>query len=152
MTFHIFQTAEYRELSKKHIFDTIEYLFAKNQDFAIACQVSYLKFNPELPPSIKDTFDETVIFILSGYTFDSANLEDEFFSFEAGFGSDNFGSTITLPILAIKQLFVKDTPIIMNLASPDVLVSDPSASRKSSMDALLNNPKNKKLLKSKTKS
>lgn len=152
MTINLLQTPEYRTLIQSHIFETIKYLFDKNQEFALACEVKYITFTPELPAEIKDSFEDTVLFILSGFTFESAQLNEEYFSFEAGFGSENFGSTVSLPLLAIKQLFVGDNPIVINLANPvgeSEKKKEGSASKKSSMEALLNNPENKKLLKNK---
>ena len=152
MTINLFQTPEYRTLIQTHIFETIKYLFDKNQEFALACEVKYITFTPELPSHIKESFEDTVLFILSGFTFESAQLDEEYFSFEAGFGSENFGSMVSLPLLAIKQVFVGDNPIVINLANP-VIESEKkkevSASKKSSMEALLKNPENKKLLKNK---
>jgi hypothetical protein len=152
MTINLLQTPEYRTLMQSHIYETIQYLFSKNQEFALACEVKYITFTPELPADIKETFDDTVLFILSGFTFESAQLNDGYFSFEAGFGSDNFGSTVSLPLLAIKQLFVGDNPIVINFAHPVIEQEEKkeaSASKKSSMEALLKNPENKKLLKNK---
>ena len=149
MTINLFQTPEYRTLIQTHIFQTIDYLFQKNQEFALACEIKYITFNPELPSDIKESFEDTVLFILSGYTFESAQLEDNHFLFEAGFGSDNFGSTVSVPLLAIKQIFVGDNPIVINLAQPVIEREEESASKQSSMEALLNNPENKKLLKKK---
>ncbi len=146
MTINLFQTPEYKALMQEHIEKTISYLFNKDQEFAIACEIKYVSFTPELPADIKDTFKETVMFILSGYTYESSKLEDGYFYFEAGFGNDNFGSTVTVPLLAIKQLFVEDHPIVLNLAEPK---TKKKTSNKSSMEALLNNPENKKLLKKK---
>lgn len=152
MTINLFQTPEYRTLIQTHIFQTIDYLFQKNQEFALACEIKYITFNPELPPDIKESFEETVLFILSGYTFESAQLEEDHFLFEAGFGSENFGSTVSVPLLAIKQIFVGDNPIVINLAQPVIKreeIKEESTSKQSSMEALLNNPENKKLLKKK---
>lgn len=152
MTMNLFQTHEYRTLMQKHLSETIDYLFKENQEFALACEVKYITFSPELPSSIKDSFDHTVLFILSGFTLETAQLEEEYFSFEAGFGSDNFGSVVSVPLLAIKQIFVGENPIVINFADPlikDREKREESASKKSSMEALLNNPENKKLLKNK---
>ena len=152
MTINLLQTPEYRTLIQSHIFETIKFLLNKNQEFALACEVKYITFTPELPRDIKESFDDTVLFILSGFTFESAQLNEEYFSFEAGFGSDNFGSTVSLPLLAIKQLFLGDNPIVINLANPVIeseKKKEESASKKSSMEALLKNPENKKLLKNK---
>jgi len=150
MTINLFQTEEYKTLMKEHIIKTISYLFEKDQEFAIACEVKYVSFSPELPHHIMETFNESVLFVLSGYTFETSQLESDFFSFEAGFGEDNFGSTVTVPLLAIKQLFVGDHPIVLNLAHPEEKKAASSGnSTKNSMEALLNNPENKKLLKKK---
>jgi hypothetical protein len=146
MTINLFQTPQYRELIQEHIEKTIGYLFEKNQEFALACEIQYVNFSPELPSSIQETFQESVLFILSGYTFESAKLEEGYFSFEAGFGDENFGSTVTVPLLAIKQVFVGDHPIVFNLAQP---IIKQKTEQKNSMEALLNNPENKKLLKKK---
>ena len=151
MTINFLQTPEYRTLIQAHIIQTIEYLFNKNQEFALACEVKYITFTPELPSSIKDSFQDTVLFILSGFTFESAQLEEDHFSFEAGFGPDNFGSTVSIPLLAIKQISVGDNPIVINLANPVIEEEkkEVNISKKFSMEALLNNPENKKLLKKK---
>ena len=146
MTINLFQTPEYKALMQEHIEKTISYLFQKDQEFAIACEIKYVTFIPELPTDIKETFKETVLFILSGYTFETAKLEEEYFYFEAGFGDDNFGATVSVPLLAIKQLFMGDHPIVLNLAQPN---NKEKTSTKNSMEALLNNPENKKLLKKK---
>ena len=156
MTINLFQTPEYRELMQSHIFKTIEYLFNKNQEFALACEVKTIKFTPELPAEISGSFNETVLFILSGYTFESAQLDEEYFSFEAGFGAENFGSLVTIPLLGIQQIILGgDTPIIINHAKPIIIEEKKEESdsqkalKSSSMEALLSNPENKKLLKGK---
>ncbi|BAF71346.1 conserved hypothetical protein [Sulfurovum sp. NBC37-1] len=145
---NLFQTPQYRTLMKDHIAKTIIYLFEKNQEFAIACETEYITFEPELPSDIRESFNETVLFVISGYTYESAKVDDEYFVFEAGFGSENFGSTVQVPLLAIKQLFVGEHPIVINLADP-VIPQKQADKTKNSMEALLNNPENKKLLKKK---
>ena len=146
MTINLFQTPEYRALMQEHISKTIGYLFSKDQDFAIACEVKHVTFDPPLPDEIFESFHDTVLFVLSGYTYESAKLEEDYFGFEAGFGSENFGSTVTMPLLAIKQVVVGEPPIVLNLAEP---ASPKKQATKSSMEALLNNPENQKLLKKK---
>lgn len=146
MTINLFQTQEYKTLMREHIANTIGYLFEKDQEFAIACEIRYIDFDPMLPGEIIEDFKETVLFVLSGYTHQSAKLEGGHFSFEAGFGEENFGSTVTMPLLAIKQVIVGEHPIVLNLAQP---APKKELSKKSSMEALLKNPENRKLLKKK---
>jgi len=149
MTINLLQTPEYKTLIKSHILQTIEYLFHKNQEFAVACEVAHISFNPELPKEIQESFQKTVLFILSGYTFESAHIDKEYFSFEAGFGPDNFGATVTVPLLAIQQVLLGENPIVFNLSRYEEEHKKEVTSTKSSMEALLNNPENKKLLKKK---
>ena len=135
MTINLFQTKEYKALMTEHISKTIAYLFSKDQEFAIACEIEHIDFNPPLPASIMESFNDIVLFVLSGY-----------FIFEAGFGEENFGSTVTIPLLAIKQVIVGEHPIVLNLAKPS---PTQERSTQNSMEALLKNPENKKLLKKK---
>jgi len=149
MTINLFQTPEYKILIREHLTKSIEYMFSKNQEFALACEVKHITFSPELPVSLKETFNETVLFILSGYTFESATLEEDTFIFEAGFGSENFGSTVHVPLLAIKQMFLDDHPIVINMAEHTNIQIKHEKAKNNSMKSLLNNPENKKLLKKK---
>ena len=36
--------------------------------------------------------------------------------FEAGFGSENFGSVVSVPLLSILQIIIDETPVFINLA------------------------------------
>jgi len=149
MTINLFQTPEYKTLMQDYIEKTVDYLFSKNKEFAIASEIKHVHFNPELPSNVIDTFNETVLFILNGYTYESAKLEEGYLYFEAGFGSENIGSTVAVPLLAIKQIFVDDHPIMINLAEHVDREKISDISKKNSMEALLNNPENKKLLRKK---
>ena len=156
MIINLFQTKEYKALILEHISKTISFFFEKEQEFSVACQVKHIEFSPELPQDIKESFDEIVLFIVSGYSYESAHLDEAYFSFEAGFGSDNFGSTVTIPLLAIKQIFLGENPILFNLAehthtqesvsNSSKEIASRKISRETSMKSLLDNPENKKLL------
>jgi len=148
----IFQSKDYQELISSHLSKSIEFLFDNNQEFALACVVEYIDFKPELPKEISEGFGTTALFILSGYTYETASLDGQYFSFEAGFGEDNFGALVTLPLLAIKQIFVGEYPVSINVSNPpahDEELESDSVDSARSMEALLNNPENKKLLKKK---
>jgi hypothetical protein len=152
MSNDLFATPEYQELIATHLNQTMEFLFKHSQEFALACDTRHLLFQPELPDEIKNSFGETVLFIISGYTYDTAQLNDNSFSFEAGFGDENFGSLVTLPILSIRQVFVGEYPIALNISEQTQERSDGPSSKDASiksMEALLSNPENKKLLQKK---
>jgi hypothetical protein len=148
----LFQMPAYQELISSHLSQTILFLFENNQEFALACETKFIHFEPELPTEIMESFGESVLFILTGYTYETAKLDEGYFSFEAGFGDESFGSLVTLPLLAIKQIFVGEYPIAINISEPTEASQEEGASdagSSKSMEALLSNPENKKLLKKK---
>ena len=139
---------------KKHIVEILSHLFDENQNFGILCKIETLSFEPELPSEITTEFRPMTLFFLAGYTFESARIDNEFLVFEAGFGPDNLGSVVHVPLLGIMQIIIDETPIFVNLASP-VETNETKAKNneegvsgeKNSMEALLANPENKKFLK-----
>jgi hypothetical protein len=145
-----FQTPEYRQIQEEHLYRSIAYMLERGIEFAVAAEVEYMAFDPELPAEIYERFSPVSLFVLSGYTYETSRLEEGLLSFEAGFGEGDFGSQVTLPLLAIKQLIVGEYPIAINIAEPSPLEEEsPDTSR--SMEALLNNPENLRLLKKRKK-
>jgi len=148
MSINNLETEAFKELMQEHILKTIEYMFNANQEFGIACEVLDVHFTPELPSEISSSLPEITLFMLANYSFESATLDEDFLSFEAGFGSENFGSLVQIPLLAIKQLFVGEYPILLNVVSgKEEVVQEETTEEVDSMSALLNNPENAKLLK-----
>jgi len=152
MTPTFFQTPAYAELMHTHLKDMISYLFTQDQEFAIACTIDDVLFSPELPSHIQESFQDIVLFVISNYSFESAGVDDEYFSFEAGFGEESFGAKVSMPLLAIKQLMLGEHPLIVNPAHWEQRKSKEEAKPKeknmqeaeNSMKALLNNPQNQK--------
>jgi len=149
MSLENLETPQYKELMKEHILSTIEYLFTANQEFGIACEISAVEFTPNLPTELRDSLPEVTLFMLANYSFETASIDQDNISFEAGFGTENFGALVTIPLLAIKQLFVAEYPILINIASPKEEEKKEVEEKIDSMSALLNNPENAKLLKKK---
>lgn len=154
MLYDVLKDRKYANLMQKHIVDILGHLFETEQNFGILCKIETLSFEPELPSNITSEFRPMTLFFLAGYTFESARLSKDTLSFEAGFGSDNLGSVVTVPLLGIMQIIIDETPIFVNLASP-VETNQTKAKNneslkggeKNSMEALLANPENKKFLK-----
>ena len=142
------ETSKYKELIKSHILETIEYLFDANQEFGIACEISTTRFSPDLPSNLHESLPEVTLFMLANYSFESASVDQHYLSFEAGFGANNFGALVQIPLLAVKQIFVDQYPILVNVTSSDE-VKEEKKEEVDSMSALLNNPENAKLLKKK---
>ena len=146
MPLSLLQTDTFRSLMRDHLFNTIAYLLEKGQEFAVAAEVEYLESDPELPRHITRGFGDVALFVLQGYTFETATLDVEHLYFEAGFGEENIGAHVTLPLLSIKQIFVGEYPVAVNIISPAPYAKSPAAANRS-MEALLSNPENRKLLK-----
>ncbi len=145
----------FREMMIKHSMDMIMYLFDEDIEFSILTSLANITFDPPLPEYITVDFKPITLFTLAGYTYDSAKLDDDILSFEAGFGRENFGSLVRVPLYAILQIIVENTPIFINLATPpedeEEKPKDNKNGIKKSMDIFLSNPNNKKLLKRKVK-
>ena len=142
------ETSKYKELMQNHILATIEYLFDANQEFGVACEISAVSFSPDLPSDLHESLPEITLFMLANYSFETASVDQHYLSFEAGFGPDNFGALVQIPLLAIKQLFVDEYPILLNVTSSSE-IKEEKKEEVDSMSALLNNPENAKLLKKK---
>jgi len=154
MLYDILKDRSYANLMQKHIIEILTHFFEREQNFGILCKIETLSFNPQLPSEITSEFRPMTLFFLAGYTFESARIDNNSLIFEAGFGADNLGSVVTVPLLSIMQIIIDETPIFVNLAS----VEEPSSlqttnnkadsnGEKSSMEALLSNPENQKFLK-----
>ncbi|MDQ7061205.1 MAG: hypothetical protein Q9M43_08725 [Sulfurimonas sp.] len=97
------------------------------------------------------SFVHSHYFFLAGYTFETARIENDCLIFEAGFGADNFGSLVTVPLLSIMQVIVDETPVMINLATyeknMEVTQELDEGGLENSMASFLNNPENSKFLK-----
>lgn len=143
---------EFQEINMNNIYKVIYYLLENNQPFNIVCEYKNIEFKPELPSDITDMFGEHILFSIVGYSFESSVLNSDIFLFEAGFGSENIGTVVNVPLLNIKQILVNEIPILINMASSSVKKkvikkNKDDSQIKNSMEALLNNPKNKKFIK-----
>jgi len=154
MLYDVLKDRSYANLMQKHIVEILSHLFDQNQNFGILCKIETLSFNPALPEDITTEFRPMTLFFLAGYTFESATIGQDTITFEAGFGTDNLGSVVTVPLLGIMQIIIDETPIFVNLASPSETKETEAKNnptqdngQKSSMEALLANPENKKFLK-----
>lgn len=151
---NVINDQEFANLMKKNIQDLIIHFFEKEQNFGILCKIEDITFDPELPDSINSEFRPLTLFFLAGYTFETARIVDNCLVFEAGFGADNFGSIVTVPLLSIMQVIVDETPVLINLANYDkglevekVEVEVDEDGVENSMASFLSNPENSKFLK-----
>ena len=145
MSLEIFHQDEYKLLTQEHIRNTIDFLLDHSTEFGISCETRHIDFDPSLPRELMDSLEGVALFILGGYTFESAYITEDSLHFEAGFGDESFGSLLSIPLLAIKQIYYETYPIAINITEP--IRPNPVISTERSMSALLSKPENKRLLK-----
>ena len=117
----VLKNENFHALMIKHIKETLEFFFTQGIEFGILSNLKFTEFNPELPKNISDSFkSEVILFELANYTFQSANISDNALIFEAGFGEENFASTVKIPLFAIIQILIENMPILINFSRPDL--------------------------------
>ncbi len=142
---NIIENIEYKNLVSSQVKDTIKFLLEQNQEFAITANIDALEFNPELPSTTFEQLSKFSLFVLSNYTYTTIKLDNGFLYFEAGFGSENFGSTVKVPFYSIFQIVVDESILFVNsVATVDKFNKD---TKEKSLNIFKNNPNNKKLIK-----
>jgi hypothetical protein len=138
----IIENNEYKSLVEKQIKETILFLLEKNQEFSITANIEPITFTPELPKVIKDQMHKFSLFILSNYTYTTIQINNEYMTFEAGFGNENFGSVVKIPLYAIFQIVIDESILYINsVATVEKFNKD---LKKNSFNIFKNNPNNKK--------
>jgi len=150
---NVIENENFAKIMQKSIENLIIHFFQEEQNFGVLCRIEEISFNPPLPESINSEFRPLTLFFLAGYTFETAHIADEMLVFEAGFGSENFGSVVSVPLLSIMQLIVDETPVLINLAVDkkeqiqEVKKEVDNQGVQNSMASFLNNPENSKFIK-----
>lgn len=99
---------------QQHAKEMIVLLQRENINFSIACVTSLLDFTPSLNFDLYQKIGRVGVFVLSGYSFESIEIEEGFFEFEAGLTMSNgedIGTIIRIPYIAILQILVQDSTI-----------------------------------------
>ena len=147
----IISNNDFADLMQRNIQDLVIHFFNQEQNFGILCKIEDVVFEPTLPDEIAKEFSPLTLFFLAGYTFESAQIQGESLVFEAGFGADNFGSVVTVPLISIMQIIVEETPILINLALPRSELKPKEMTNQkgveNSMASFLSNPENSKFVK-----
>ena len=106
-----------RPIKIKHAKEILSLLLSKQYEFDILCVTEKISFNPKLPEHITSAFGEMILFSLANYTLSSATIENDTLIFEAGFGEENIGSVVSVPVSAIVQITHNETPIFINITA-----------------------------------
>lgn len=148
---NVIEDKNFAKVMQKNIQNLIIYLFEKDEHFGVLCKIDQITFEPPLPKEISAEFRSMTLFFLAGYTFDTATILDDNLVFEAGFGTDNFGSIVTVPLLGIVQIIIDETPLLINLANykkeKKAVKKVDNGGVENSMASFLSNPENSKFLK-----
>jgi hypothetical protein len=111
---NLLEDNEYQTSVIKQEKELIELLVKKGQEFAITAHIVSIDFSPDLPDDIYNSLTHFPLFVLANYTFESLKIHSNYITFEAGFGSANFGSVVTIPLTSIFQIIVDETMIFIN--------------------------------------
>jgi len=148
---NVIEDSDFASMMQRNIEEMMLHFFQKEQNFAILCKIEDVIFEPVLPQNINAEFRPLTLFFLAGYTFETAQIDGDYLIFEAGFGSENFGSLVSVPMLSIMQIIVDETPVLINLATykhiqkVDTTIDNDGV--QNSMSSFLSNPENSKFLK-----
>lgn len=144
----ILENANYQEMVSEHIYDVIEYLINNDYEFSITANIKGVSFNPDIPKSIFKNFSKFTVFALANYTYSSIVLTEDNISFEAGFGAENFGSVVTIPLVAVFQIVLDNSILFLNpSATVDKSFEKKETDEERSRNVFAMNKKNKNLLK-----
>ena len=113
----ILQMPEFIKIKEKHAKEILEFLIPNAKEFDILCSAEEITFNPELPKHITSAFGEVLVFSIANYTLSTAQIIDNKLTFEAGFGEENIGSVVSVPLSAIIQITEEETPLFINVAA-----------------------------------
>ena len=139
---NIIEDEEYKNLIENQIKETVFFLLEKNQEFSITANIEPVTFTPELPSVIRNQMHKFSLFTLSNYTYTTVQIDDDYMSFEGGFGNENFGSVVKIPLHAIFQIVVDESILYINsVATVEKFNKD---LKKNSFNIFKSNPNNKK--------
>jgi len=142
---NIIENEEYKDLVSSQIKNTMSFLLEQNEEFAITANIDAVTFDPELPKATLEQLSKFSLFILSNYTYSTVKLDENAIYFEAGFGSENFGSTVKVPFFAVFQIVVEESILFVNsVATVDKFNKD---AKEKSFNVFKNNPNNRNLIK-----
>jgi hypothetical protein len=130
----------FREIKEQHAKDILMILLERDEPFSVLAHTPAIKFDPELPKNITEQFTDVIMFAIANYTLQSAHISDDNFVFEAGFGEENIGSVVTVPVSNIIQITQDEVPLFINAAAT-------LPKEKKPKNPFAANPRNKKFIK-----
>jgi len=147
MVLDIVEDTKFKNMVEGQIFELCEYLIENNAEFSITANIKACEFTPDMPESIANSFQQFTMFSLMNYTFKSIQLTETHISFEAGFGAENFGAVVNIPLFAIFQVIIDESILYLNpTATVEKFINEKENQQNRSMNAFKMNTKNKDLI------
>lgn len=112
--YELLNNNEYQKLTIKQSKELIEFLSKNTNIFDLTANSKGIVFNPPLPNSIYEKFGQFILFTLTNYTLQSLVINENYITFEAGFGAENFGSTCKVSIESIFQISIENSILFLN--------------------------------------
>lgn len=134
---------DFSDLMQIHVREMLEYLLRFQYRFDVYAMTEFIEFDPELPEEITRTYTGSYLFFtIANYTLTTAGVSEGFFTFNAGFGAQNFPAHVKIPLGAIAQIRVDGAIIFISQATyKDILLrQDVERSRKKFLAANKDNP------------
>lgn len=117
-------SAKMQNVLQKHAKEMISTLYEEGLHFSIVCDTSFIRFTPALSLQMKERLGKVAVFILSGYSFQSLQIEENHFVFEAGLvmqNGEDIGTILEIPYHSVMQIVIQDeseTQSIMVYCNP----------------------------------
>ena len=64
MIFNILEDLNYKEMLEGQIFEVLEYLINKDEEFSLTANINGVSFDPEIPETIRKKFSHFTLFTL----------------------------------------------------------------------------------------
>jgi hypothetical protein len=97
---------ELKILKLNHAREILKSLISSQIPFRAVVINEGIGYNPQLPPEIGEQLNrqQVLIFEFANYTLQNAQVEGNNLVFETGFGPQNFGSVVTIPIWRVTTI------------------------------------------------
>lgn len=134
---------DFADLMRRHVKECLELILSGDEGFEVLANMNLVSFEPPLPEHL-ELKNEVALFVLSGYTLESAQLTSDSLVFEAGFGDENYATTVSIRLGGILRISMQKAALLVNFSIPS---SDAPSQIEKSTNIFKSNPKNKDLFK-----
>jgi len=151
----ILTSATYQKTMANSVKEVLFLLLKENKEFQLNIPKNKLSFEPALDKVFMDSFQELVLFDISGYPLETFAIdveEDEFnVTFESGFGDNPSGPTlVSFDLYSIYNILVEFAiPLIINTSALVPIERVDSKALAKSFDVFSSNPENAQFFKDK---